>query len=211
MKKIISLIILLAVIFSFCSCGAIEYDEQEVKKEAEELIKSSVILDEIFWGKGISYVEDLNYANGSYYMASNLDLLKYGISTIRELEEWTLRTYSERYATSTLNSSLGTKNDGDFVYVLVRYYQKFSDAEQLEPECIMVNSRYEPLLTDELEYLYDTIQVISSDKEHIYITIDVNVTRGEKTQRKTLDISLVVEDGKYQIDTPTYTTYTLED
>ena len=211
MKKIISLIILLAVIFSFCSCGVIEYDEQEVKKEAEELIKSSVILDEIFWGKGISYVEDLNYANGSYYMASDLDLLKYGISTIRELEEWTLRTYSERYATSTLNSSLGTKNDGDFVYVLVRYYQKFNDAEQLEPECIMVNSRYEPLLTDELEYLYDTIQVISSDKEHIYITIDVNVTRGEKTQRKTLDISLVVEDGKYQIDTPTYTTYTLED
>lgn len=208
MKKIIFLILLSVIFLSLISCGEIEYDENEVKAEAVRLIKTSALLDELFWGEGIEYVDDLNYADGAYRMASDLSLLKFGISTINDLEALTRATFSENYANSTLAGSLGTKNDGEFVYVLVRYYQKYADAEQKEPVCIMVNSNYKPLLNDEVSYLYDTVKVISSDKKRIYISVDALVTRGDKIQRKTLDVALVIEDGKYKIDTPTYTTYT---
>ena len=211
MKKIISAFLLISIIFTLFSCGKIEYDEETVKDAARELISKSATLDEIFWGAGISYNEDLNYSSGSYYMASTLSLLEYGIDTIYDIEALAFETFSKKYATSSLNSVLASAGDGENIYVLARYYQKYSDAEQIIPECIMVNSEYVPLLTDKVEYLYDTVKVLYSDNKYIYISIDVDVSRGEKTQRKTLSVSLVIEDGKYKIDTPTYTTYTATD
>ena len=211
MKKLLVLILLLSLLASLTSCSNIEYDEAEVKSTAVELIRASALLDEILWGRGIEYVEDLNYSNGSYYMASEISLIKYGIRTVADIESLAYATFSARYAKSSLQSVLGVdqsdKDEDDFVYVLVRYYQKYEDAEQNEPVCIMVNSKYEPLLCDEVEYLYDTVKVLGSDREHIYISIDARVTREEKSQINTVNISLVVENGSYKIDTPTYTSY----
>lgn len=211
MKKIISAFLLLSLVFTLFSCGKITYNEEDVKSAARELISKSATLDEIFWGAGISYIEDLNYSSGSYYMASALSLMEYGIDTIYDIETLAFETFSIKYATSSLNSVLGSIKDSESVYVLARYYQKYSDAAETIPECIMVNSKYVPLLTDKVEYLFDTIEVMGSDSKYIYISIEVDVSRGEKTERKTLSISLVVEDGKYKIDTPTYTTYTATD
>ncbi len=207
MKRIVFLFIVLSISLSLVACGNIEYDEDELKEKAKELIYTSAVLDEIFWGAGIDYVNDLSFSNGIYYMASEISLNKYGIRTVYDLEVLTRATLSERYANSALQSALGGANDGEFVFVLARYYQKYSDIEQKEPVCIMVNSSYKPLLTDTVDYLYDTIKVLSSDKERIYLTIDVNVTRDKSTQRQTLDIALTIENGEYKIDSPTYTTY----
>ena len=211
MRRIITLILLLCISFTLVGCSNIKYDENEVKTEAAKLISKSSVLDQLFWGKGIEYIPDLNYANGSYYMANPLSLLTYGVETVSDIEALASEVFSTRYAKSSLQSVFGSKDNENFVYVLVRYYQKYSDAEKKYPECIMVNSKYEPILTDEIEYLYDTIKVLNSDKERIYITIDVNVKRGDKTQNKTIDVALVIEDGKYKIDTPTYTAYTAEE
>lgn len=54
MKKIISLITLIALLCSLISCGEKnrEYDENEVKLAAEALIRKSADLNRIFWGEG---------------------------------------------------------------------------------------------------------------------------------------------------------------
>ena len=39
------------------------------------------------------------------------------------------------------------------------------------------------------------------------MSIEVNVTRGEKTQKRTVSFKLIKEKGEYKIDTPTYITY----
>ena len=71
----------------------------------------------------------------------------------------------------------------------------------------MVYSKYEPFLKDGVEYLYDTLKVLYSDSERIYVEIEALVTREEKTQTRTIKIGLVEENGEYKIDTPTYLTY----
>jgi hypothetical protein len=211
MKKILISLLVIILTLSLFSCGKIKYDENDVRSAAKELILKSAILDKLFWGDGIEYVEDLNYANGSYYMASPLSLISYGIETVSDIEELTRATFSERYAKSSLESVFGVKqqyeDENDFVYVLVRYYQKYEDTEGQVPICIMVNSKYEPLLTDKVEYLLDTVKVLYSDKERIYVSVDASVSRGDKTQINTVKFALVFENGSYKIDTPTYTSY----
>ena len=81
----------------------------------------------------------------------------------------------------------------------VRYYE--------ETEYIMVNSKAEPFLNDEVKYLYDTLTVIDGDKDEVCVKITVKVTRGEDTQTREKEIELVKEDGKWLINSPTYITY----
>jgi hypothetical protein len=97
MKKIFSFVLILTLTLSLFSCGEIEYDENEVKAQSAELIKKSAVLNEIYWGKGIDYVYNLNFSDGSYFMADDLSLYKYGIKTISDLEVLTRATFSEKY------------------------------------------------------------------------------------------------------------------
>ena len=209
MKKIIAIILILVTIFSVTSCGDREYDEAIVLAEAKRLIPETVLLNDIFWGKGIDYIEDLNTASGYYYMADPLYLIINGFETIDELKEMTREVYSTSYCESIFSAVFDAANDPDEGFVgLVRYYQKYSDAEMKEPECIMVYSRAIVLLGDEVEYLYDTMKVTGSKKEKVYVSLSVKVTRGDKSQIREISVGLIEEkDIGWRIDTPTYITY----
>ena len=97
MKKLLSLIVILSSLFTLASCGNRKYDEAEVKAAAEELILSSEMLNEIFWGKGIAHYEDTNTSNGYYFEASYSALREYGFYTIAEMETLTRATFSSVY------------------------------------------------------------------------------------------------------------------
>lgn len=207
MKKLISLLVILTLVLSLCACGEIKYDEARVKADAERLIRESEILNEIYWGEGIGYIEDIEFSSGYYYIADDLSLKKYGIKTIEDLKALTRKTLSEGYSQSVFEGSLVGVSDEGGVRVFARYYQKYSEHDLNTPEYILVYSKYEPFLKDEVEYLYDTLKVLNSDRERVYVEIDALVTREEKTQTRTLKIGLVEENGEYKIDTPTYLTY----
>ena len=207
MKKLISLLVILTLVLSLCACGEIKYDEARVKSDAERLIRESEILNEIYWGEGIGYIEDIEFSSGYYYIADDLSLKKYGIKTIEDLKALTRKTLSEGYSQSVFEGSLVGVSDEGGVRVFARYYQKYSENDLKTPEYILVYSKYEPFLKDEVEYLYDTLKVLNSDSERVYVEIDALVTREEKTQTRTLKIGLVEENGEYKIDTPTYLTY----
>lgn len=209
MKKIVSFIALLTLLLSLVSCGEKnrEYDESEVKAAAEYLIKRSADLNCIFWGEGIGYINDDSFSVGYYYPASVASLASFGIETIEDLKEKTREVFSSSYSENIFSTTLSSLSDGEEIYRLARYYQKFSDSENNQPECIMVYTNALVLLKDEVSYKFDTLTVVGSKKETVYVTLSVNVKREEKTQIRELRVGLVEEDSGWRIDTPTYMSY----
>ena len=209
MKKIISLIMLIALLCSLISCGEKnrEYDENEVKIAAEALIRKSADLNRIFWGEGIGYIDDASFSVGYYYPADIFSLSYYGIETVEDLKEKTRKVFSYSYSQNIFSTVLSSLSDGDGIYAFARYYQKFSDAENKEPECIMVYSNALVLLKDEVNYNFDTLQVIGSKKDTVYVTLSVDVKRDDKTQTRNLKVGLIEEENGWRIDTPTYMSY----
>lgn len=211
MKKLLSIIMIISLVGLLFSCKDRKYDEAEVKAAAEELIKTSEVLNEVFWGRGIDYIEDANTGNGYYREASYSALKKLGFSTISELEKMTRATFSESYADSALSTTVSSISDEDGVQILARYYQKYTDETYTEPQCIMVYTVAVPLLLDKVEYDYSSLRVTHSKKETVYVEIDCKVTTNEgKSQTKTIEIGLVEEEDGWRIDTPTYATYNLD-
>lgn len=192
MKKLISLILVVVSLLLLPSCNKDKsYDEAEVKSAAKNLIRDAATYNDIFWGEGFPYIEDINYSNGIYYAADEVYLKKIGFSKLDDIYIKASNIFSEAYLES-IYSGMNTSGN-------VRYYQ--------EKERIMVNSEYEPLLTDKVSYLYDTIEILGYDGDVLELKITVKVTRGEDTQTREKKIDLVKEGGKWLIDSPTYISY----
>jgi hypothetical protein len=85
-----------------------------------------------------------------------------------------------------------------------RYYQK-TNALDGSDECIMVYKLAEVYLTDETEYLYDTLRAVGSEGESVLIEVDVKVTNSEgEEQIQTLKFTLLEESNGWRINSPTY-------
>lgn len=203
MKKLFCVLLTLVLVFSSFSCGKRnrDYDEYEVKTAAENLIRKSKTLNDIYWGAGIGYYEDDNYANGYYYPADPTALFNLGFETVDELKERTAKVFSKQYCDVIFEGNFiseGEENQD----IPKRYYQSF--------DCIMVYSKATVFLTDKVTYLYDTFEVVGSRKDTVFVTISVRVERGEASQERVIEIGLVEEDGEWRIDTPTYVSYRQE-
>ena len=72
-----------------------EYDKAEVEAAASALLEQSKLLNYIYWGKGIPYVDDKSLSSGSYYPADQNYLDSIGIKTIEDLKTLTEKTYSK--------------------------------------------------------------------------------------------------------------------
>ncbi len=206
MKKTVSIILVLVLLFSLSSCDR-KYDEEEVRAAACELIAKSEELNYIFWGEGIGYIEDESTSSGYYHRANYVDLDKFGFSTVEEIKNRTRKVFSSDYCDSIFSAVFSSYGDDDGLYGLARYYQKYTDESYTEPECIMVYSKATVLLKDETEYLFDTLKVVGSKKETVYVTISINVTRDGDTQTHEKKIGLIEEEDGWRIDTPTYMSY----
>ncbi len=205
MRRLLSLILAAALtLLALTSCSEPnrKYDAEEVAEAAEKLIKKSEKLNEIYWGTGIGWSD--NDKNGYYYSARDDELERLGIKSVSDLKAQTLDTFSLGYSESifyTLLSSLGDDDTG-----IVGYTRYFQDEDKL-----MVFSKYEPLLTDEVTYLYDTLKVTHSKGELVFVSVDARVRRGEAEQTRSLEIGFIEEVDGWKIDTPTYTVYLTED
>lgn len=210
MKKAISLFVsvtlVLASLFNLISCDR-SYDEQEVKREARMLIENSIMLNEIYWGEGIAYVENASTSNGAYYEASFISLDKYGIRTLDDLKAKTRDVFSDGYCELIFSTTMSSVVDAEELQVYARYYQKYTDEYMTTPDCIMVYSHAKALITGEAEYLYDTLEVIGSKKDTVYVTILANVTYDGKVQQKKIKIGLIEQNDGWRLDTPTYVSY----
>ena len=203
MKRLLSVILILTVFASLISCGEKDrdYDEYEVKTAAETLIKKSKALNDVYWGRGIGYYEDNNYADGYYLPADPVSLYELGFETVDQLKEKTEKVFSKNYCDAIFDSSFVTDADAGTA-VRKRYYQGI--------DCIMVYSKAIAFLTDKVTYFYDTLEVTGSSGETVFVKIKVRVERGELSQEREIEIGLVEEEDGWRIDTPTYASYRQE-
>ena len=207
MKKILSILCAAMLLFSLLSCDKEknrEYNEEEVLAAAKPLIEASVPLNEIYWGEGIGYIDDKNTADGSYYEANIVDLKEYGIKTIEDLKNKTRAVFSEEYSNVIFSTTLSSVSDSSGIQGLARYYQKYEDIERTKPYCIMVYSEAKALLTDEVEYLYDTMEVVGSVGAVVNVKLLVKVTRKGVSQNRELTVGLIEQADGWRINDSTY-------
>ncbi|MBO5879699.1 MAG: hypothetical protein J6Q68_04035 [Clostridia bacterium] len=208
MKKIIlAITVFIMTAGLLISCGNREYDEAEVSAAAKSLISDAVILNEIYWGDGIPYSDDRGLSDGVYFPSLYLSEQKYGFETVEELKEKTRKVFSEEFCETVFSTVLSSINDGNEMF-LSRYYQKYSVIDGVTPEYIMVNSDWNKVFTSTVEYDFDSIKVIGSEKQTVFVTIDCTVTKsGYDPQKRTLTISLIEEEDGWKLDSPTFVNY----
>ena len=212
-SKILGVFLTLVVIFN---CFALysceknrEYDEAVVKAAADELIKKSIGLNEIFYGKGLSYSDDESKALGPYSPATEEACSRYGIETIDDIKTKTRAVFSTELSNLMFDTKLSTVYDSDgIIRAYSRYYQKYTDADNPTPEYIMVYTDAVAQLKDTVTYDYSTLSVKGSKGETVYVEIEVLVlTDDGKSQTKTLEIGLIEEADGWRLSTPSYTSY----
>ena len=200
MKKVISVILILAALLCLVSCGEKnrKYDEAEVLYAAERLIRRSKTLNGLYWGEGIKYYEDASLSNGAYYPADPEHLLTLGIDTVEDLKRLTRETFSAAYSDNIFKSKLSSMREDEY-FGYARYYQGI--------DTIMVYSEATSFLDDEVDYLYDTLAVTGSRGEVVFVRLSVEISDGANKQIRELEVGLVEEEDGWKIDTPTYMSY----
>lgn len=213
-EKIIAVMLVCALtLCALAACGEEEdqnreYDESEVISEAQTLISDSALLNEIYWGKGIPYKDDLNLASGKYFPADEAYLEKIGIVTIEDLKKLTRGTFSDEMCEWVFSTLLSSVSDGSIIASTARYGQKWGGENADEPEYILVYSEADYFLVDEVEYHLDNIEVLGSEGEIVKVRILATVTNPEgEVMNNSLDISLIEEEDGWRLDSPTYTRY----
>lgn len=204
------LLIIAALPLSLISCDR-KYDEAEVKAAARELIAASIPLNEIYYGEGIKALEHSQNNNGVYFEADPAHLLELGFSSLSELKTKTKAVFSEAHSERMFNGSFSGTFTQNGSSTLARYYQKYKEGGPpdyaMVPEYIMVYSEYEDMLKGEAAYDLDSITVIGSKRELVYVTVNVEIIYGEKTQDTTLEIALFEEESGWRLNSPTYASY----
>ena len=214
-KKIISIIICiviltaitLTIVFTAMSCDR-DYDEATVKAAAEDLIEKSVLLNEIFWGDGLQYYDDKSYSDGDYHAAIEAYHYRMGFETISELKAMTAEVFSEDFTNQISSTIFSEIYDGEEIVHTSRYYQKYSAADGVTPEMIMVNTKWKQPLNGDVVYDYSSLTVTHSEGDVVYVTINATVTLDDLPPKtKTLEIGLIEEESGWRLHTPTYLNY----
>lgn len=184
-----------------------EYDKAEVEAAAELLLNDSKLLNYIYWGKGIPYVDNKNLASGNYYPADENYLASIGISTIEDLKILTEKTYSDGVCKWIYSTVLSSVYSDTTVAGLSRYEQVWGGKNNDEPEYIRVYTEADYWLVDEIEY-HPSVEALRSEGEVVYVLVLATVTSPEgKVMNTNLEIGLVEEDDGWRLDTPTYARY----
>lgn len=204
--------LLLAVVMLMLSASALtscdrRYDEAEVLSAASKLLKDAEMLNEVYYGRGIQYV-DSGYRDGNYYEADLIHLSGLGFSTIKELRDITLSTFTVGYSEQIFSTKLSMIEDETGIQYMTRYYQRYDDAFGSEPVCIMVYSSAPVSLRDEISYDYSTLHVSGVKRQTVFVTVTATVTNSEgKSQTRDITLDLIEEDDGWRIDGPCYANY----
>ena len=212
--KIKAFLLTLVVIFSAFSLNSCkekikdrEYNESEVLEAARTLIKKSETLNEIYYGHGIEYeISDTSNANGYYYPADLMSLDKYGVTNVEDIKRLTRECFTTGQSDYMINTVLSSIRDssGDVIH-FARYYQEYETLNENVEKCVMVYSKYEILLVDTVEYLYDTLRVVDVEGEIIKVQIEAKAISPQGSiQTKKVVVNLLEEDNGFRIDSPTY-------
>ena len=208
-KKVLSVLLIAAVLLSVLTLSSCDrkYDEDEVLENAEKLLRTAEILNEVYYGRGISYIHT-SYQDGYYYEADPIHLATLGFSTIDELKRMTLATFTAGYANELFSTKLNMIVDNDGVYEMARYFQRYDTENPEEPVCIMVYSKAKIVKKGSIVYDYSSLRVTGVKKQTVYVTVTATVYDDDGNSQKTnIVLNLIEEDNGWRIDNPCYANY----
>ena len=207
-KRAVSLVLsvlMLASTLLITACNR-KYDEAEVLKVGESLMRRAEVLNFVYYGSGIEYF-DKDDSTSRYRSANPEHLKTLGFSTLEELMKMTEEVFSVGYTNTVYSTVLSTLRDDTTVVSYARYYQAY-DEQTNEPTEIMVFSNYPYAMKGHIEYDYATLRVEGSKKEKVKLLIDATVfNEAGQSQKTTVTISLVEEENGWRISNPTYANY----
>lgn len=186
MKKISKILLCLIMIFTLTfplvSCGGME--EAEAKVLVEEIVKRSVTLNDILYGKGMEYEES---EDGKYSTIYSRVKDSAPFKTKKELEKEIKEVFTAAYANSLVSHAftLTTGLFGDNSYPR---YQEGSD------KVLTVMRDYEA--REITQYNFDTIKIEKCRKNKIIATI-------LSTENELVEIYLIKEVNGWRLDSAT--------
>ncbi len=174
-SKILLCLCLVSALF-LCSCGG-GMTEEAVKTELERLLPLSYEMNEIFWGNGLAYVDD---GSNNRYMAVTDDC-KY--RSVDEIITKASEIFSEEYI--------------DIIKDAI-----FTDSDDIDPRYIEVNGairadKYNKGFNVQGNIKIDSAVIKRQNKGMVLISAEYE--DGGKTE-----ITLVLQDGKWFLNSPTY-------
>lgn len=171
------LCICLLVTLVFCSCGG-DMTDESVRLELERLLPQSYELNDIFWGKGLPYVDDEESVNR--YLPVTEDCPYKDIDSILAK---TAEVFSEEYVAIVKDAV-------------------FTDSDDIDPRYIMVDGK---LLADKNNEGFNIVGNIVIESAVIkkqnrgMVVVSADYEDGGKTE-----LTLVLRDGKWYLNSSTY-------
>ena len=207
-KVLFAILLSLATFASLLSCEKEknrEYDADEVKTAAKELIEGSLFLNEIYYGKGIPIDESAQtVTQGTYKEANGEFLAQYGIVNLKALREMTAKVFSDAVCEQINSTVFESVRDEGVVKSYVRYFEKTTT----EGMFIMVDTKAVVYFTGAREYLYDTLEVLGAEGERVKVRLTVRVEDEEGIfHEMPLTVALIEEADGWRLDGPTYMKY----
>jgi hypothetical protein len=204
--RVLLLLIALSLTLSLFACdGGVsdrEYDEAVVLASANELIKKSKTLNELYYGKGYEY--DKEKSNGIYCEATTESTDHFGIHSVAELKIKTLEVFSDSLSNMMFSTVLSSIVDDEISHY-ARYYDTKPDSNGKVH--IMVNKNYEYYLKGSIEYL-DGIYVKDVEGEEIILAVPVILTsESGKTKQKELEVRMIEEEDGWRLSSATDAVY----
>ena len=186
-KKIISIILLAILCFSFFGCSINQNSKKTIVAKAifNSLVSSSYELNVIFFGEGLQHHEA---EEGEFY-APVISSEKY--NSRKELESATAEIFSSSYTESIIDIAFFGTQGGISGTVNFARYIEYND-------CLTARVDYEPIEIAEYDFSTTEITKISNK----FIQGKIMTTNFEKNEY--VEITLINEDNGWRIDSATY-------
>ncbi len=198
-KRVALLLLFLSILLCILpSCSKHPPALEEIYDPAVALIEASFVINDIAFGQGLpvwaldsSYAVQMNiYHNRPNYV----QITPYSdFQSVEQIKQRMEAVYSEDYVTSLYAPLF----DG------YAYEEGAMISQYHEDSTRMYQRRdYDPLLEGQRIYDYSTMRVVDGDKGYAVIAIDTHLEHEEKIL--TVELSLVLEENGWRLDTPTY-------
>ena len=185
-----------------------EYDEAEISLAAEELIKKSILINEIFWYDGIPAGTDQDgITMKSYQRVDKTYLENNGIKLVEDIKNLTRGVFSESQSEFLFRIFLSGGTDDSFTGIAHYIPEYLVDTETGKKEeiGILVSSKRKDdsfvKIGEKTEYDYSSIKAIASEGERVKIEVSCTVTTSDgKKQTTTKYMYLIEEEDGWRLD-----------
>ncbi|MBQ8475192.1 MAG: hypothetical protein IJ499_05990 [Clostridia bacterium] len=193
MKKIISVLLTLVIVsLSVCSCSP--HSKEEIVSAAAELIEKSYEVNEIYYGKGLPYTDDIIIGITSEYAL--VDAEACGYSSVDDLKKAAQAVYSTDYCEHLFKVAFeGLSTEELETVSFARYIEDFGY------QLTILKEVKETGLTLNRTYDLSTITVEKSARNAATVSV---MSLVDGVEDEVIKINLIYESNGWRLNTPTY-------